>query len=309
MGVFSSFVIVVALILLNVLCVLFVSKNVIKTIIGKYDIGFRTVMFLVICLHEIIPIMSIILISIYPFELFAFMIILISSIISSIFIGTGALFMFVEYIPFVRVGINIVYNITTGDYGVLENYKNDYWTCYNLIDFNPRYYKGISNRLKYNRRIIRLMRRCKINITIVDHDDAIIYALTNNETDKIPVEYMNDREFVTRLIGVGFTLRVVPNEFRNDVDIAKSSIKWNISNYTYMSSNLKQDKELLNELLDRYPEMYRYILMEDKCNYTIILNCLKKADITKWIPETTGIPKGNRIDTINWIVFELDSPV
>jgi len=62
-------------------------------------------------------------------------------------------------------------------------------------------------------------------------------------------QYQNDREITLKMsLGRGFPLEAVPEKFKNDKEIVRNSIKSKEENIKYLGSELKQDKNFLEEL-------------------------------------------------------------
>ena len=144
-----------------------------------------------------------------------------------------------------------------------EELRNDKLFVLMAVNHNSKYYKKISDELKY--------------------DKEVIYNAVNNDyncscLEYIPTEYKNNKEFMKFCIKYnGCNIRFASNKLRNDIELVNLSIEKEYNNgLKYLSDYYKNNEEFIKPLLNKYPRCFEFISKKLQNKKEIIMLCIEK---------------------------------
>lgn len=133
------------------------------------------------------------------------------------------------------------------------------------------------------------------------NDEDIIRAVFKNQLtnsqgvgkkigfEELPEKVKNNKKIVIDLIKGLENININKYDWKNDKEIIKEYLKYNLQKYNELSPTLKNDKEII-EIAINDIENYRYIDMRYKDDYELLVKYLKRGaftfgDLKTYVPE------------------------
>jgi hypothetical protein len=151
-----------------------------------------------------------------------------------------------------------------------DNLRND--KLFVLMGLNRSYifYSEISDELKYDKQIIyNAYMNSYLKFHVLNH---------------IPIEYKNDKEFMTFYIKIhGSNIRFASDELKNDDELVNLAIS-DGDNYEvlkYLNDTYKDNEEFIKNILNKNVKFFEYISKRLQNKKEIIMLCIEKLKLSE----------------------------